>query len=128
SISNIKEIRVEPSELRELISLSPEIVPSDCSSGVAALDAMVSGLAPAMLADTEIMGKSTCGKGATGRKTQASPPDNTMSRQSSVAATGRMMKAASSLMERLHHRRAGCCDTLGYAAPACRPSGIESAR
>src|SRR5690606_38043494 len=63
SRSNISEMRVEPSELRELISLTPEIAPSDCSSGVATLEAMVSGLAPDMLADTEIMGKSICGKG-----------------------------------------------------------------
>src|SRR3546814_9252567 len=57
SRSNIKEMRVEPSVLRELISLRPAIDPSDCSSGVATLDAMVSGLAPASLAETDIMGK-----------------------------------------------------------------------
>src|SRR3546814_993088 len=66
--SNCREIRVEPSELREDISVRPEIVPSDCSSGVATLDAMVSGLAPGRLAETEIMGKSTCGNGATGSR------------------------------------------------------------
>src|SRR3546814_18715618 len=38
SRSNIKEMRVEPSVLRELISLRPAIDPSDCSSGVATLD------------------------------------------------------------------------------------------
>src|SRR3546814_10429596 len=84
SKSNIKEMRVDPSELRELISLSPAIEPSDCSSGVATLDAMVSGLAPAMLVDTEIMGKSTCGKGETGRKTKASPPDRSEEHTSEI--------------------------------------------
>src|SRR3546814_17377525 len=83
SRSNIKEMRVEPSVLRELISLRPAIDPSDCSSGVATLDAMVSGLAPASLAETDIMGKSTCGKGATGRNKKASPPVSTSAAQNS---------------------------------------------
>src|SRR5690606_37633654 len=78
SRSNISCTRVDPSELRELISLSPEMAPSDCSSGVATLDAMVSGLAPDMLAETEIIGKSICGRGETGRNTSASPPVTTM--------------------------------------------------
>src|SRR5690606_18156911 len=83
--------------LRELISLSPAIEPNDCSIGVATLDAMVSGLAPAMLAVTEIMGKSTCGRGETGMKKKASAPDSTSARHDKVVATGRMMKSAKNL-------------------------------
>src|SRR3546814_16821400 len=68
SRSNIKEMRVEPSVLRELISLRPAIDPSDCSRGVATLDPLVSGLAPPTLADTDIMAQSTCGQRPTGKK------------------------------------------------------------
>src|SRR3546814_902083 len=123
SRSNIKEMRVDPSELRELISLSPAIEPSDCSSGVATLEAMVSGLAPAMLADTEIIGKSTCGKGDTGRKTKASPPDNTMARHSSVVATGRTMKMEKNLIGLIHPRQTACDTARACPATVCRTSG-----
>src|SRR5690606_7566322 len=128
SISNINEMRVEPSELRELISLSPAMEPKDCSSGVATLEAMVSGLAPAMLADTEIMGKSTWGKGATGRKIKASPPDNTMARHSNVVATGRMMKTENSLMGWPRHRQDAGCERYGHAAPGGRTADKSQGR
>ena len=49
-------MRVEPVELVEVISLTPAIVPSRRSSGVATLVAIVSGLAPGRLALTEIVG------------------------------------------------------------------------
>ena len=52
----------------EVISLTPAIVPKARSKGVATVAAMVSGLAPGKLACTEMVGKSTCGKGATGNK------------------------------------------------------------
>src|SRR5690625_163322 len=92
SKSNIREIRVEPSELREVICDRPEIAPSDCSSGVATLEAMVSGLAPGRLALTVIMGKSICGKRATGKKSRARTPTASMARQYRVLATGRKIK------------------------------------
>jgi hypothetical protein len=41
-------------------------LPKTLSKGVATVAAMVSGLAPGKLADTEMVGKSTWGKGATG--------------------------------------------------------------
>src|SRR5271165_2055272 len=44
--SNCKLILVDPSELEDVISLTPAIWPSWRSSGVATDDAMVSGLAP----------------------------------------------------------------------------------
>ena len=109
-MSNISVMRVDPSVLRELISSSPAIVPNDCSSGIATLEAMVSGLAPANRAVTEIMGKSICGKGATGRKIRDIPPANTHASQISVVATGRTTKIESHLMRAppvARHQRPG---------------------
>src|SRR6476661_3130879 len=54
--SNCRLMRVDPEPLLEVISLTPAMVPSRRSSGVATLEAMFSGLAPGMLADTEITG------------------------------------------------------------------------
>src|SRR5690625_1883846 len=82
-------MRVEPSELREVICANPEMAPKDCSNGVATLEAMVSGLAPGKLAVTVIMGKSICGKGATGKKRSASAPMAIMAKHIRVLATGR---------------------------------------
>ena len=48
--------RVEPLLLVDVISLTPAITASLRSSGVATLDAMVSGLAPGSEALTEITG------------------------------------------------------------------------
>jgi hypothetical protein len=59
-------MREEPIELEEVISSTSAICPRWRSSGVATVDAMTSGLAPARLADTEIVGESTCGRGETG--------------------------------------------------------------
>ena len=61
-------IRVEPWLLRLVISLTPAMAPSARSSGVATVDAIVSGLAPGRLASTVITGKSICGSGETGSK------------------------------------------------------------
>ncbi len=47
--------------------MTSEISPRWRSSGVATLVAMVSGLAPGSWALTEMVGKSTCGSGETGR-------------------------------------------------------------
>ena len=55
-----------PVELEEVISLTSAICPRWRSSGVATVAAMTSGLAPAIEAVTEMVGKSTCGSGATG--------------------------------------------------------------
>ncbi len=54
--SNCRVTRAEPVLLCEVISVTPGIVPSRRSSGVATLEAMVSGLAPDRLADTEMVG------------------------------------------------------------------------
>src|SRR5277367_5511612 len=58
---------VDPSELEDVISVTPAIRPNCRSNGVATDDAIVSGLAPGRLALTEIVGNSTSGSGATGR-------------------------------------------------------------
>ena len=57
--SNCILMLVDPSELDEVISLTPAICPSCRSSGVATDEAIVSGLAPGKAAETEIAGKST---------------------------------------------------------------------
>ena len=59
---------VEPSELQEVISLTPEIDPNVRSSGAATLAPMVAGSAPGLLAVTRMTGNSTLGRFATGRK------------------------------------------------------------
>ena len=82
-------MRVEPSELLEVISVTPAMRPSARSSGVATVAAMVSGLAPGSDADTEIVGKSTCGSGATGSSRNATAPASAKPSVSSVVATGR---------------------------------------
>ena len=61
-------ICVEPSELVEVISVTPAMRPNCRSSGVATADAIVSGLAPGSDAETWIVGNSTCGSGDTGRR------------------------------------------------------------
>ena len=57
---------VDPSELEEVSWVTPGISDSCRSSGVATLDAMVSGLAPGRPAETWMVGKSTCGRAETG--------------------------------------------------------------
>ena len=66
--SNCTEMRVEPSELRDVSSVTPGISPSRRSSGAATVAAMVSGSAPGRLAVTLMVGSSTVGMLATGRK------------------------------------------------------------
>ena len=52
AISNTSVMRVEPSELVDVSSETPAMVPSRRSSGAATLDAIVSGSAPGRLAET----------------------------------------------------------------------------
>ena len=61
-------MRVEPSELTDVISLSPAISPRCRSRGAATVAAMISGSAPGSCAVTLMVGNSTVGKLATGRK------------------------------------------------------------
>jgi hypothetical protein len=64
--SNCTAIRLSPSELREVISVTPGISPRRRSSGAATVAAMISGLAPGRVALTTMVGKSTVGMLATG--------------------------------------------------------------
>ncbi len=59
-------IAVAPSELVEVICVTPGIWAICRSSGCATDEAMVSGEAPGKLALTTMVGKSICGSGATG--------------------------------------------------------------
>ena len=67
--SNWMEMRVLPSELVEVSSVTPAISPSRRSSGAATVAAMVLGSAPGRLALTLMVGNSTLGMLATGRNT-----------------------------------------------------------
>lgn len=78
-----------PSELLEVISLTPAMRPSERSSGVATDDAMVSGEAPGSDALTIMTGKSTCGSGATGNNRKPSTPQSVMAMEIKIVATGR---------------------------------------
>ena len=92
--SNCRLMRVEPVPLLDVISLTPAIVPSRRSSGVATLLAMVDGLAPGSEALTEIVGKSTCGRGETGSTKNAPMPARARPMVSSTVATGRRTKGS----------------------------------
>ncbi len=66
--SNCTEIRVEPDELVDVISVTPAMVPSWRSSGAATVAAMILGSAPGREALMLMVGMSTLGRLATGRK------------------------------------------------------------
>jgi hypothetical protein len=76
---------VEPSELFDVISVTPAIVPSARSSGVATVAAIVSGWRRAATQQTG--GKSTCGSGETGSSRNAAMPAS-MPMVSSAVAPG----------------------------------------
>src|ERR1035441_4973534 len=76
--SNWRVIEVLPSELDEVISVTPAMWLNWRSSGVAIEEAVMSGLAPGKPAETEIVGKSTCGNGETGRTLKAMAPTSVM--------------------------------------------------
>src|SRR5579872_3247426 len=87
--SNCRVIPVAPNVLAEVISLTAAMRPNWRSRGVAMAEAMVSGLAPGRPAFTEIVGKSTWGRGETGRRRKAATPDRASAMASNVVATGR---------------------------------------
>ncbi|GAB6387719.1 hypothetical protein STUTZSP0542_12580 [Stutzerimonas marianensis] len=70
------------------------MLPSERSSGVATLEAMISGLAPGRLACTVMTGKSMFGSGDTGNNPKLTPPSKRIARLSNIVATGRAMKGA----------------------------------
>src|SRR6201998_1722249 len=90
--SNCRVMLVEPRALTEVIWVTPAISENWRSSGVATLDAMVSGLAPGRFALTWMVGKSTWGSAATGRLRNATMPKISSAAADSDVATGRLMK------------------------------------
>ena len=87
--SNCSVILLPPSVLVEVISVTAAMRANCRSSGVATEDAMVSGLAPGSCPLTEMVGKSTCGSGATGSRLYAIAPASAIAPVNSVVATGR---------------------------------------
>src|SRR5471030_2193851 len=98
---NCNVIRAVPTELCDVISVTSAMEPRWRSSGLATLVATVSGLAPGKLAWTEMVGKSTCGNGATGSLVNANRPASAMPIASSVVATGRAMNGCDRFMRLL---------------------------
>ena len=87
-----------PSVLDEVISVTPAMCPNWRSSGVAIDEAMMSGLAPGRVAATVMVGKSTWGRGATGRTMNAIMPAMATATVRSVVATGRSIKRREGFM------------------------------
>jgi hypothetical protein len=85
----------------EVISETPAIPPNARSSGVATVEAIVSGDAPGKDAETEMVGNSTWGKGATGSLTYAKAPPSANPSVSKVVPIGRTMKKLDKLMGNL---------------------------
>src|ERR1043166_7997614 len=80
------------------MSVTPAIHPNWRSSGIATADAMVSGLAPGSAACTWMVGNSTCGIGATGKRRKPSTPAIASAAVSRVVATGLRMNGAEMFM------------------------------
>src|SRR5258708_5175938 len=91
-------IAAPPKVLTEVISETPEIWPRRRSSGAARVEATVAGSAPGKFAETVIMGKSTRGIGATGRKWEAITPARNNADASSEVPAGRRMNGSEMLM------------------------------
>src|SRR5579864_1368819 len=102
--SNWTVMLVEPSELTDVISVTPGICENCRSSGWAMFDAVVSGLAPGRLALTEMVGKSTSGSAATGRFMKPTIPNTRNAAAISDVAIGRRMKGAEMFMRQARHR------------------------
>ena len=92
--SNWTTTSLTPSVLSDVNWVMPEIWENWRSSGAATDAAMVSALAPARNAVTWTVGKSICGKEATGRNGNAVSPTNAMAAVSSEVATGRWMNGS----------------------------------
>ena len=111
-------------ELLEVICEMPAMRPSERSSGVATVDAMVSGLAPERLALTTMVGNDTLGSGATGSRWYASRPSSTMPRASSVVATGRLTKG----LETLKNSLRACVRGVAGGRASARRAGRRRGR
>ena len=92
--SNCSVICVWPRTLVDVSWLTLGISANWYSSGAATEDAIVSGEAPGNDAETLMVGKSTCGSGATGSMGKATSPINKIAAINSDVAIGRLMKGA----------------------------------
>ena len=101
-------IVVAPSALNDVICVTPGICANCRSSGAATEVAMVSALAPCQVAVTWMVGKSTCGSGATGRNGKAAMPTKATAAISSVVAIGRRMNGSDRFMRRRFLPTAAC--------------------
>src|SRR6202790_4896550 len=121
--SNCRVTLVEPRPLEEVIWVTPAMRPNWRSRGVATAEAMVSGLAPGSPAPTEMVGKSTCGSGATGKNRKATTPERRMAKVISDVATGRRMKGAEKLEEKFTGQSPGADPCAGSSTGL--PNGKE---
>ena len=97
--SNCSVIWVVPSTLAEVICARPgSIWPNSVSSGVATVEAMVSGLAPGYWRSPSASGTRTFGSGATGSSGKATRPASKIAAVSSDVAIGRRMNGVEMLM------------------------------
>jgi hypothetical protein len=105
---------VEPATLVDVICSRPGISANCCSSGVATVAAIVSGLAPGSDALTCRVGKSTSGMGATGNCGQATRPSSITAIDRRTVAIGRRMNGSEIDINRSRRRERP-------AAPRRRP-------
>src|SRR6202790_2829885 len=113
---NCRVMRVAPTVLDEVISVTSAICPRWRSSGLATVVATSCGLAPGRVACTEIVGKSTCGSGDTGNLKNATAPAAARPKVSNVVATGRRMKGVDGPMTLVHFVRCA-----GFARRSGKP-------
>src|SRR5581483_503369 len=92
SSANCTTIWVAPMLDVDVMLSMPAIVENCFSSGVATVDAIVSGLATGRVALTVIVGESTFGRSLTGSDRYATMPKNRIPIMTRVVMTGRLMK------------------------------------
>src|SRR5438105_13009172 len=129
--ANCDVMRVEPTVLCEVISVTSAMTPRWRSSGVATVAAIVSGLAPGICANTEIVGKSICGSGATGNLKNAKRPASARPIVSSVVATGRSINGLDRLTSGSSHRALGIeggPETLPHRSPEPTEIAVDDRR
>src|ERR1700722_12657772 len=117
---NCTVIELEPSELVEVSSVTPGMMENCRSSGAVTLEAMASALAPGSDAETWMVGKATCGNGATGSKGKATQPSASKPAASKVVPIGRRMNGSEMLILAQAAARA-------QAAAAWREAGLPPA-
>src|SRR5262249_47796249 len=104
--SNWRVTCADPTELLDVISVTPAIRVNCFSSGVATDAAITSGLAPGKPALTVIVGKSTSGSAETGSRVYAMPPASVRATMNSDVAIGRLMHGVEMLLTDAYaHRR-----------------------